>query len=117
MEQTGFTPFLDDQFASNVSTFPDPTAANIAVNNQVLVREADRRADLQEELQASLDRKAARVAPGIDALPWHVFHRQVGEAVVGDAAAQKRGDVGVVQFGHDLAFTAEPLFEQRRVKG
>src|SRR5579862_986223 len=35
LEGTGFTPFLTDQFAANVSTFPDPSATDIMNNNLV----------------------------------------------------------------------------------
>jgi uncharacterized protein (DUF1800 family) len=35
LEGTGFTSFLTDQFAANVSTFPDPSATDIMNNNLV----------------------------------------------------------------------------------
>jgi uncharacterized protein (DUF1800 family) len=37
---TGFSPFLSDQFAANVSTFPDPAGLDITNNNQVPTQRA-----------------------------------------------------------------------------
>jgi hypothetical protein len=85
----------------------------IAVYNQALVCEADSRRDLQEQSQALVDREAAGVAPGVDALSFHVLHHQVREPPIGDAAAQERRDIGVLQLRQDLPFAPQPFLQQR----
>lgn len=56
----------------------DVAGLEIAVDDQVLVRGVDRRADLAEELQTLADRQPMILAVAIDALALDVLHHDVG---------------------------------------
>ena len=45
----------------------------------------------------------------INRLALNVFHDEIGQAVIGAAAIEQAGDVGVIERGEDLALTAKSL--------
>ena len=66
------------------------------MHDQVPVGEADRLADLAEELQPLADRQPLLVAIARDGHAIDVLHDEVRQPVVGDTAVQQRGDVRVL---------------------
>lgn len=68
---------------------------------------ADGFADVEEEVEAGAEGKAAGVAIGIERFALDVLHDKVGEAVGGDAAVEEPGDGGVLEAGEDLPFGGE----------
>ena len=61
--------------------------------------------------------QAAAGAVPVDRLALDELHREIGLAVVGDAAVVERRDVGVVEAGQDLALVAEAAQDAGRSRG
>ena len=79
----------------------------IAMNDKVLMRVGDRRADLAEERQALGRGQRVRVAVGVDRFAVHVLHDEVGQAVVGRSAVDQARDVRMIELRQDLPFVAK----------
>ncbi len=78
------------------------------MNDQILMRIGDRRADLAEELQALGRGQRIRIAIGVDRFALHVLHDEVGQSVVGRAAIDQARDVRMIELRQDLSFIAKP---------
>ena len=105
-----------EQLRDAVGGDQDVARLEVAVDDQVLVGEVDRRADLPEELAAARWVGSFRVvAILVDRLPLDVLHDEVGAAVLGGAAVEQLGDVRVVEVGEDLALGAEAADDLVRV--
>ena len=72
----------------------------------MLVGVLHRRADLEEELDAS-PRPSSRSRQWRSTAPLDQVHDQERTAVVGDAAIEQAGDPGMLQPGQDLALGEE----------
>ena len=79
----------------------------IAMDDEVLMREVHRLADLANEVEPIGDRQLRRVAMPVDRLPLDIFHDEVGQPVRRGSAVEQLCDVGVVDAGKDLALAPE----------
>ena len=79
----------------------------VAVDDEVLVRVAHRRAHLAKERQPLVDPQPFGFAKPVQSLALDVLHDQVSLAVRGDAAAVKSRDVRMVERGEHLALVPE----------
>jgi hypothetical protein len=77
------------------------------MDDQVLMRELDRFADLLEQLQAIPDGQMIRFAIVINPLSLHEFHYQVGSAVFSSAAVEQLCDAWMFEIRQQLALSAE----------
>ena len=96
-----------EQLGGSASIHQNIAGLEVSVNDEVLVRILDRRADLTEKLQALDDVEAAAVAIFIYWLTFDVLHYQVGQPVFCGSAVQQAGNVWALQAGHNLALIAE----------
>ena len=69
-----------------------------------------------QTLRNSSTRPRSGSCPAVDALAFHVFQRDEGLAVAGDAAVQEVGDVGMLQRGQDAALFGHALRQARAVR-
>ena len=90
-------PFVGDQ---------DVGRLEVAVEDEVRVRELHRRQYLKKQPEAGLDVELARVAEGGDVTPVHALHRQV-RLPLGHAGVVEPGDVRVLEAGEDVALAGE----------
>ncbi len=65
-------------------------------------------ADDQEQVQALDDGELALPGVGVDRGALDILHHQVRPAIVGGAAVDQPGDVGVLERRQDLPLGAEP---------
>lgn len=72
-------------------------------------------ADLQEEVEALGGVEAFLVAPFVDRESIDVLHDDVRAAVVGGAAIEEAGNIGVIEGGDNLPFAAEALEDAVRL--
>src|ERR1700728_3901917 len=84
------------------------------MHNQLLVRVADRFANLEEQDQSVVSRKPATVAPGVDALTLHVLHHQIRSSVGCEPAVEEPRYIRMLELGKNLPLAPEPLVERRR---
>ena len=80
----------------------DVRGLEVAVDDEVLVRVLDRRADVEEQPQPRLDAQPVGVAVRGDRLAVHVLHHEVRQLAVGDAAVEELRDVRMAQRREDL---------------
>ena len=78
----------------------------------MLVGKLDGLANAHEQRDPLGHRKALLFAEAMDGNPIHVLHHQIQIALGGDAAIEQAGDIGMLEFGQNLPFLAEPLPEQ-----
>ena len=74
----------------------------------------DRGADDAKELEALAHRQVATVAVAVERLALDVLHDEVGQPVVGGAAVEQPGDVGMLEAGQDLPLAAKVTDASRR---
>ena len=80
----------------------------VAMNDQVLMRIGDRRADLAEELQALGRGQRMRVAVGVNRFAVHVLHDEIRQSVIGRSAVDQARDVRMIELRQNLPFIAKP---------
>ena len=73
-----------------------------------------RAAGLVEQLEARRDRQPAPIAVLGERRATHELHREIGPAVLGDAAVEQPRDVGVLEARQDLALAHEALAHRVR---
>ena len=86
----------------------------IPVQDELLMREADRAADHDEEAQTGVDVERAPVAVAIDGLAGDVLEHQVWHALGRCAAVDEVGDVGMHETGEDAPLGEETLAQDVR---
>ena len=77
------------------------------MDHQVPVRVLHRLANLEKEPEAWLDVQALGIAEDIDRPPVDMLHHEVGGAVVGIAAVEQAGDIGMLEMRQDLPLLAQ----------
>ena len=85
----------------------DVPGLEVPVDDEAAVRVLHRRAHPLEQPEPLGDGELALVAVAIDGHALHVLHDEVGQPLLGGAAVQEPGDVGVLQPGEDLPFAPE----------
>jgi len=85
----------------------DVGGLQVPVDDALLVRVLQRRADLDEEVQPLLDAQSRGVTILGDRDALDVLHDEIRPAGVGQAAVEDLGDVGVVHDRQRLAFGLE----------
>jgi hypothetical protein len=96
-----------EQLGRAVGRHQDVGRLDVAVDDQVLVRVLNGRADLLEESQPLLRPQVLALAIEVEADAIDIFHHQVRHALPGRAAVQQAGDVRVVEVGEDLPLGAK----------
>ena len=81
------------------------------MDHQVLVGGLDGDGDLAQQFDPLLQVEPVLVAVVIDGHPLDELHRQVGHTLLGGAAVDQPGDVGMVQAGEDASLGVE-TFDQ-----
>jgi hypothetical protein len=79
------------------------------MDHEILVRVANRVADLEEQLEPLVHAEPPLVAVGVDRLALDVLHHQVGQPILGRAAVDQAGDARVVERRERLPLAAEAL--------
>ncbi len=85
----------------------DVRGLQVAVDDEVRVRERDRVADLAEQLEPPLERRLVRITERAHVLALDVLHRHVRPAVGRDAAVGEPRDAGMLEARKDLALGLE----------
>ena len=85
----------------------DVARLQVAVDDALHVRMLDGVAHLREKFQALLDAVLVAVAEVGDGLALHQLHHEVVASIVGDAAVDHLGDVGMIHHRQRLAFQLE----------
>jgi len=93
----------------------DVRGFEVAVDDEVRVRVLHGAQHLQEQRDARLDRKPARIRPFGDRPPFDVLHREPGLAVGRDARVVEPRDVRMRQRREDLALAREAPGDRARV--
>src|SRR5580704_2602850 len=83
--------------------------------DQLLMRVLDRRADTPEHLQPFADAQLVFVTIPIERLALNVLHEEIWVSILGAAALQQAGYIGMIEVGKDLPFVPEPTDDKPRV--
>ena len=96
-----------EQFRRPVTVDQDVSGLEIAVHDEVAVREVDGFADGQNQADSVFDAQGPLGGVAGDPGAFDELHDEPGDAVFGGATVEQAGDVGVFEAGEDLAFAAE----------
>ena len=95
----------------------DVRRLEIAVHDQVGMRERDGPAQLQQQSQAGIYVEPARIAPVVNALAQHILEHQVAGTVGREAGALQLRDVGMGEPRQQFAFACEAGVQQCSRRG
>src|SRR3712207_1102320 len=87
------------------------------MNDKMLVRVGNGRADFEEELQALGNAEGALLAVRVEPFAGDVFHDEVGKSVARDTAAVEPRDVRMIERGEDAFFLPKLPDETRASEG
>ena len=83
------------------------------MDDQVLMRVADRVADGGKELESAIEREVPCLAVAVDRLAFHELHCEIWESTRGDAAIDETCDARVLEQGEDAALLDEASHDTR----
>ena len=93
----------------------DGRRLEIAVDDEVLVRVGDSRADLAEQLEPLANGELMRVAVPADRLAFHILEDEEREPVIGCPAVDQAREVGLGELRENLPFVSEAAQESQAV--
>src|SRR5262249_40938380 len=81
----------------------------VAVNDEMLVRVFDRRADRAKEFEAASDGEFLCVAVRVNGQAGNKLHDEEGSAIFGSSTVEQAGNVWVIEASQDLALIEEAI--------
>ena len=85
----------------------DVRRLDVAMNDQMLVRVGDGRANFAKKVESLLHREPACLAIVVESVAFHIFHGEKWNSIRGHAAAVKLRDVRMIQAGEETLFVFE----------
>ncbi len=98
-----------EQFRRTVGGHENVRWFDVAMNDEMLMRVRDGRADLSKEYEPRLDRQPARPAVLVDRQAVDVLEHEVRNPFVGGPTVEQARDIRVIEAGEDLSFVTEAL--------
>ena len=89
----------------------DVAGLQVTMDDEMLMGVLHRRAHLEKEREAGVDRQAVDVAVSIDGQAIDVLHHEIRCAVVRGPAIDQSRDVGVIEVREDLPLVTESLLD------